>query len=87
MKKVLLASNDSTHITDVPDSAPIFAICDGKVVGMVVNEGAKWIIRIGGMYGYSGHHVTRMDCMLASADEYSFAIDINARCLNDNQRT
>lgn len=57
-------------------TTPIFAVVDGKVVGMVVEESEGWIIRIGGKFGAYGHFSTREKCMEIGLDTYKFYINI-----------
>ena len=72
MKKIVFETVGSELISfgDVDERKPIFAKRDGKLCGMVVNEklfeGDKWILRLGGDSGSTGHHDTLERCLTES---------------------
>ena len=80
MKKVIITPappESSVPLSEVAEHMPIFAVEDGKLCGMVVHErGNGWIIKLGGLLGAAGHHPTRLKCMEASAQDFTFITDI-----------
>jgi len=76
MKEIIFKGAVGTiDISKVDNDTPVFAKKKGDIVGMVVKEEAGWILRLGGEYGFSGHHETRLKCM-ESASAYTFFIEL-----------
>lgn len=78
MKKILLPNEQDVILSELADAALIFAIRDDRVAGMIVNEdGAGWILRLGGGGGCDGWHKTREKCMRsATTYGYTFCIKL-----------
>lgn len=73
--------NNTVHVNDLDCRTPIFAVREGKVFGMIVQETQGWILRVGGD-GWNGHHMTRnslINSVLESdcnGKPITFAVDI-----------
>jgi hypothetical protein len=66
MKKVLTKKDmykNHEYLSDIPECDPIFAVRNGKLEGMIVQEEKGWILRIGGPYGSTGFHPTRSELL------------------------
>ena len=80
MKRIKL-SPDHFYVTlsDVPSGTPIFAVRDGKIKGMLVDErelngSPKWILKIGGTCGSTGHYSTMEETLRASLNYYDYYV-------------
>ena len=60
----------------IPESEPVFALKNGRLIGMVVNERQGWILRTGGAFGCDGYHDSRESCM-RSAEKYGYEFQVD----------
>ncbi len=65
MKKIIMEKKGTLTINfeDIDTEQPIFCKRNGKLIGMIVNEGEGWIIKVGDHYGINGHHSTLRECI------------------------
>ena len=79
MKEVVFDNSDTRILEGrIPEDTPVFALNEGKVAGLIVEEGLNgWILRIGGDLGSNGHKPTRLGCIQAAEKfGYTFVTDI-----------
>ena len=67
----------TSHISQIDENKPIFAMKGGKYTGMLVREVDGWILRTGGWRGFSGHYDSREDLIFSCSDFFEFHIDLN----------
>lgn len=76
MKKIFFGEKDVqvVNFDFIDNQKPIFAKREGKLVGMVVQDNKydyQWVLRLGGVSGATGHHITLRGC-LESCLKYGF---------------
>lgn len=79
MKKIILneKNEETIRLEDIDHkNTPIFAKRYGKIIGMVVKEDGKWILKTGGGNGATGHHITLLDC-IKSCLPHDFTFFVN----------
>ena len=78
MKKILLDLNSgqTISINTLDYTVPIFAKCNNKLIGMIVEEPKGWILRIGKSKGL-GYYSTLIKCLeyMSITYEYTFHIE------------
>ncbi len=56
--------DEPLYLDRVSKTTPIFAKQDGRIKGMVIQEGAEWVLRTGGSNsGYCGHYHDRTELL------------------------
>lgn len=73
MREILIDNISKININELPEYAPVFAVKDGNIEGMLIHEPNGWIIRFPSHSGLSGHFKERKDC-LKSAISYGYVI-------------
>jgi len=65
MKKIIIEEpqKEMINLSEVSADTPIFAKNYGKLKGVIVAEGEKWVLKLGGAYTSNGHFETREGCM------------------------
>jgi hypothetical protein len=77
MRKIILEEENcnTVKLSDINIYSAIFAKRDGIIVGMIIEESAGWILRIGNSSGATGHHPTIEGCMQScSKKNYEFFV-------------
>jgi hypothetical protein len=66
MKKVEIPRQDGVvFLSEVAESTPIFAKTkEGeRFIGMLVRDPDGWTVKVGGAWGATGHHDSRVKCL------------------------
>ena len=65
MKEIIIAlDTEKILLDDVDTNKPIFAMQDGDIRGMIIEDGYKgWILKVGGKEGATGYYISCKECM------------------------
>ena len=71
-----VSTTEPINISDVSEHSPVFAKRDGKFLGMIVDEGKGWILRIGGSGGSYGYCKTFNECVVRGIRDYGYTFHV-----------
>jgi hypothetical protein len=76
MKKIILerpVEVKTIYLDCISEKTPIFVKDkEGKLAGMMVQENNKWIVKTGGVFGATGLHSSRSEC-IKSCEIYGYS--------------
>lgn len=77
MHQIILDEDCATiKLSDISETALIFAKRNNKLVGVVWQEECGWILKISQNTGATGYHATRQDCLKSCLKhDYLFFIE------------
>ncbi len=77
MRKIIFIRDLKTvELCNINEQSPVFAKRYGKIVGMVVQEEGRWILKVGGCSGATGYHDTLQECLESClVHEYEFFVN------------
>ncbi len=72
--------DEPLYLDRVSENTPIFAKWGDRIKGMVIKEGAGWVLRTGGSNrGYCGHYRGRTELLHELETRYSLTLHVEEK--------
>ncbi len=68
--------DEPLYLDRVSETTPIFAKWGDRIKGMVIKEGAGWVLRTGGRKWMCGHHPDRAELLHELEARYSLTLHV-----------